>query len=392
MNVLVADSDVTIINQMTNQLSSSKLLVLGATSSDAALQILQTKSIGVCFLQFGLEPYNACDLTQIIREHSINGIEPGIIISISNNLTGQEQAILKDLGQIQVIRKPINLPTVRSFIAKAQKIQKRRQALLQIKNSVIHPLIAAGRHSEASTLIQSHLLGTGQEDATMIALSLLREMGDWNKALKISKELHDKHPNSTRYMTEVGEALAGLEDFNAALRYTEKANRLAPSNYKRIRSLADWYAQCGLEEESAEKYQEAIALRKADEDLKFSIYEEILASGREQLAIRVCKKTAKQTEITRHYNNAGIQFSKLGKYLEAIAEYKKGYELVTDRKAKRSLLYNMAIAHLNLKNRKHYQLAKGLLKKALEIDPQFQKATDKLAETNKRLGITKESA
>ena len=219
----------------------------------------------------------------------------------------------------------------------------------------------------------------------MMGLKILRDIGQLELSLKLAKDRHKIDPQNPSMMTEVGRSLESQQKYENAITYFEKADEISPNNIERINDLAECYSQAQRHEESVLRYDQLVKLRGKGDEEKFKYYEKIKSTGQEELATNFCRKNATAKEITRHYNNRGIELSKQGRYKEALEEYQNGYKLVTDPAAKRGLLYNMSIAHLNLKSRKDYQLARGLLKKALEIDPTFEKAKTKLEETNRRL-------
>jgi tetratricopeptide (TPR) repeat protein len=84
-------------------------------------------------------------------------------------------------------------------------------------------------------------------------------------------------------------------------------------------------------------------------------------------------------EVVRHYNNKGVLLAKDGKVKEAIEEYTRALRFFPEFKENFRIYYNLALAHLQLKTAEDIKSAETFLKRALELEPTFEKAKASLA-------------
>ena len=258
VNLLLADSDTVAVNQLKNSLQGHNFTVHVAANSDQAVDIIYENAIDICLLQFMLEPYNACVLSQVIEEQATSPeAVPGIIISVSNQVTGRDQAVLQDLGHTLLLQKPLRLPVFLGMVEKA--VQRRRQQLatLKLKNTVIDPLIVQGKAEEAIDLIRKHLMG-GSPEAQILGLEILRSMNQDKLVIDMAKQMHGDEPSDTRILTEMARAYMSKRDYGKAMALFEKADQQSPGNISRKSEMADCYLKMDHQDKWIETYDELV--------------------------------------------------------------------------------------------------------------------------------------
>ena len=108
------------------------------------------------------------------------------------------------------------------------------------------------------------------------------------------------------------------------------------------------------------------------------MYQQLMAFGYDDFALKFSRETSTPAELIQHYNNKGVFFSKNGDFINAIDEYAKALKLMPKSTEIYRIKYNMALAHINLKNYDHVVLATSLLEECLAVNPEFDKAQEKL--------------
>jgi tetratricopeptide (TPR) repeat protein len=138
--------------------------------------------------------------------------------------------------------------------------------------------------------------------------------------------------------------------------------------------MATLYLQTKEPQKSVEKFKELVKLKPESPDYKFEAFKKLYDAGYDEYAIAFGKEVAQPMEVVRHYNNKGVLLAKDGKVKEAIEEYTRALRFFPQFKENFRIYYNLALAHLQLKTAEDIKSAETFLKKALELEPTFEKA------------------
>ncbi len=112
-----------------------------------------------------------------------------------------------------------------------------------------------------------------------------------------------------------------------------------------------------------------------------NFFEKIHDAGFETEAKNFSKEFSTPLELIRFYNNKGVIHSKSENHLEAVKEYDRALFFAKGSKELYRILYNKAIALINTKDPVAIGSAHEVLEKCLELNPDFEKAQDKLKVT-----------
>lgn len=381
--ILVVDNDMGILNAVTNGLIPYKINVIIAKDWESALYQFNTNKTDLCLISLELENLPGTALVQKWRNHENETKRSfACILSSSQQTTAMDHALLKELGDISVIQKPIQIPKLLSLMAQAMNLKNRRQQLIKIRSQLIDPLLQQERYEEAARMAGQKLEPLG--DRGVFASSQIHiDAGKYERAKTLLKQLSQQDSGNISYHNELGRLYLMSGQLKEAQASYEAADKVAPGHLQRIRDMAHMYLQLNKPEESVKKFGDLIRLNPEQPDIKFDIYQDIMDAGFTQHAQDFCKQTSTPKELIRHFNNKGVMYSRQEEYNNAIDEYQKAARLIPGHKEIYRILYNMALAHINLKHPEHLKQAHLLLEQCLELKPDFEKAKEKMAITSK---------
>ena len=182
-----------------------------------------------------------------------------------------------------------------------------------------------------------------------------------------------------KYINEIGRLEMARGNMDVARAALEKADKVAPLNVRRMEDMVTVYLKINEPDSALEKCRQILASDPEHQEKKFDFMEQLDSFGYNDHAQRLCQDTAKPLELIRHFNNKGVLYSKDGDYVSAIDEYTKAQKLIPKSTELYRILYNEALARINLKNRPQMEEAEKILQKCLELNPKYDKAKEKLS-------------
>ncbi len=192
----------------------------------------------------------------------------------------------------------------------------------------------------------------------------LSNMGQYDGAVKIYRELIGKNPKNARYHFGLGIALHELKCYEEALKEKQAASRLEPDN-------AQYYNSIGVTLHELKRYEEALEQKKRALELEpdnAGYYESLGVTlyelGCEEEALEKVRRALElESNNARYYNNLGAMLYNLGYHEEALKETKEGLEIEPDNAKGRNglgvILHAMG----------RYEEALEEKKKAVELEP-----------------------
>jgi tetratricopeptide (TPR) repeat protein len=391
--ILIIDDDQTILNQIELMLKPYKIHVEKAKNLDTALYLFNQKRYDAIIVEMEFEDLPGTVIVQKFRDSDYEGkrLTP-MIISTGQSKNNAESALITELGDILTVNKPFQVGALLSILNKAVALGATVSRLDEVLNKIIRPLQNKGKHDKAIKIATSRLIPLGARGRYETSL-ILENAGDTDNAIKLLEDLSEAEPKNMKYINSLARIHTKNGDLNQAKIYYEQADEIAPDNLDRLNDMASLYMALHEPEKTVEKYSRILELTPEQGDLKFDLYQKLFDGGFEQHARDLCKATSTPTELIRHFNNKGVLLSKEQNFSDAISEYQKAKNLIPQSKDLYRILYNMAIAHINLKTKDDITAAHNLLKEVLLLKPDYSKAKDKLALTEKVLKINqKETA
>lgn len=384
--ILVIDDDQMVVNQAEQLLKNFKVQVEKATNLETTLYMFNQKKYDAVIIEMEFEELPGTVITQKFRssEYSNKKNTP-IVISTGIQRNAGETALITELGDITLIPKPFQIASLLSALSKSLVTGLNRATMDEAINKVIGPLQSQGKHEKAISIAKAKLLPMGSKGKYETAL-IMEKAGEYEQAIALLSELTEAEPNNMKYVNALARMYTATGNLTKARHYYERADDMAPDNLARLTEMAGLYLALKEPEKSVEKYSKILSLNPDQPELKFKVYQELFEGGFESHAQELCKQTSTPLELIRHFNNKGVMLSKEKEFEQAIAEYQKARNLIPQSKELYRILYNMAIAHINLKTKENITSAHDLLNEVLTLNPTYDKAKEKLEITGKALG------
>lgn len=383
--VLVVDNDQLILNQLQQQLKVHNITVVQAKDWQSGLYLFNQQRFDVCIVELELEDMTGMTLIQKWRSHAtVAKRDTGFVVISGMQRKPQDDALISELEDISIITKPISIPQLLGILATSMKKKEQREKFSHIQYNVVDPLIKQGKIDKAMDIAEKKLEPIGPKGRFYSAI-LHDNAGQTEQAFHLLEGLNQEDPKNIKYLNELGRISLKMGNLKHAKELFEVADKVAPLNLDRLNYMADMYLNLKDPDKTVSKYSEILSVNPETPDIKFDMYDKLINSGFEKQARDFSKKTSSPKELIRHFNNKGVVYSKNGQFVEAIDEYRKSLKLLPESGDVYRIMYNMAIAHINLKSRDNIQKADTLLEQCLKLQPTFDKALEKRQITSKYL-------
>jgi tetratricopeptide (TPR) repeat protein len=223
------------------------------------------------------------------------------------------------------------------------------------------------------------------ESSSLLGAVLL-ERGEYSKALPLLRESVTLAPNNPRILSILGKALLMSNLPDEALSLFEKADLLNPGNFKRLLDLGDTHYQRGDVESAEEYYADAEAIAPNDREMEVrSNAVSLVSEGVDlQRLNETMREKLTEKERARLMNNAAVCLARRKESERASSIYDLILSSVQDNYILSRVHYNKGIAFKRVGQNKE---ALEHLSKAVDIDPDFLKASKKKIEVESTPGI-----
>lgn len=376
--VLIVDDDPGDANALASLLNKEGVNTKIAKDLSTALYIFNNSPIDLVVIEHEFVELPGLVLAQKWRKHELlQKQNVSIVLSCGRNLTGSDNALMNELGDIVAINKPFVWTGVIPTIINSFTQNKQRVKLLEIKTKIIDPLLRKGNFDLAIKVADEKLVRLGLR-GQKLAIKVFEQANMPEYALQLLNKMNNDYPNDLEVKNALGRIYLQLGEFDQARTMLEAADKVAPNNIERLEQLAEFYLKNNAPDKSVEKYKTLLTLSPENPDLKYQYIEKVSAAGYEDAALKFSKEVSTSLEVIRYYNNKGVLFSKNNDFVSAIDEYKKALKYAAGNKNLYRIMYNLAIAHINLKNAEQYRLAEKVLEDCLVLEPKYDKALQKL--------------
>lgn len=376
--ILIVDDDPSDISLLQKILAPQQIKVVTAKDWSTALYQYNQHRIDLAIVELELTEMSGSVMISKWRNHEMEGKRnAGFVITTTKNRTNENLSLIKEMGDISILTKPFKVGEVLNALSKAMAMKAQREKFIEVEEKFIKPFMRQGKLDKAKVIAEEKLMHLGPR-GQLLASSVFEQTGDLEKALVVITGLAKEDPSNMRYLNEMARLYMLMGRVDEAQKCYEKADKIAPDNLNRLHDMATMYMQQQEPNQAIEKYKKILKLSPEDTDSKYNMYQKLLNAGFEKHAQQFCSETSTPMELIRHFNNKGVVYSKKDDYTSAIDEYKKAMRLIPGSKHVYKIMYNMAIAHINLKNYDHIAKANEILKEVLELAPDFEKAQDKL--------------
>jgi tetratricopeptide (TPR) repeat protein len=379
--LLVVDDDPSDLTSIKNMLGAEAINVTTCPDWQSAMYAFNQQRFDMAIVELELEGLPGAALIQKWRASAdLEKRKTIFVISTNMQLNAQHYALIQELGQIGEIKKPFKWANVMNTMVKCVMARDQAKALDRIESSVLRPLLDKKQFPDAVMIAESKLATLGGKGLEM-AGNTFEECLEYEMALQAFEKLRMESPNNLRFLNAIGRLNLRLGNLKVAKDLLEKANQLAPAAISRLEQLAELYLQGKDPTASIAKYKEIIKLTPENPDMKFGFFERLQDAGFEQEAKEFSKELSTSIELIRFYNNNGVMHSKSEDFKAAIKEYDRALFFAKGSKELYRILYNKAIALINLKAPEALAEAHVTLEQCLQLNPEFTKAHEKLKVT-----------
>ncbi len=200
-------------------------------------------------------------------------------------------------------------------------------------------------------------------------------------ALQLASEVLNSEPHNLRAINLKARSLMKQGQFDEALESLGAAHVLSPGNPDRLIMMGDACYGKGDLDKAFEFYEEAAIPGSANEaDAKKGMAQIRVDQGKIEDALDFLKNGVSEDEAAGFFNNAAVIAVREGKPEKALKLYESALGALKTNKLKPLIYFNIAHAHRRLGKA---DLAESFLKKALKVDPNYEKAKQSLEQLKK---------
>ncbi len=210
------------------------------------------------------------------------------------------------------------------------------------------------------------------------------------EALVLASDLVTREPQNLRALNLMARAMMKQGQWDKALEALEGAQILSPSNPDRLVMIGDACYGKGDLNRALQCYEEAADL---DPDLTSTAHRQMgqikLEMGQVEEALNLFKNSVSEDEAAGFFNNAAVAAVRDGKPEQALKLYETAMRALKTNRLKPLIHFNIALSHRRLG---HNDDAVKHLKKALQMDPNYEKARVQLEQLTTRAEPLKKSS
>ena len=152
------------MNQVEAMLQKRKIPCLKAPNWEQAIYHYNQNRIDLVLADKNLDGMPGTTLIQKFRNHEVaSKRNPAIILAQSSPMNPETEQLLKELGEVQLINKPIKEPSLISIIAKAMEENFQKSKIHELKINILDPMIADGDFEKAKEICEKKLLPGGPQ-------------------------------------------------------------------------------------------------------------------------------------------------------------------------------------------------------------------------------------
>jgi tetratricopeptide (TPR) repeat protein len=384
--ILVVDDDPSVPVSIEQAFKKFNIQVLKASDLASALYLFNQHKFEVVIVELDFGPLPGLALVQKWRLHEMEEKRNTgfIMLGAGTQRSAGDEALLRELGDLEIMNKPVNPVQLLPMISRALGTKTRNTTLLEAKSRLVDPHLKTKQYDKAIENVQK-LIPEGGDKAKRLLLEVYEAAEKYKDCFDSAVMMLKVENNNINLISTAGRMCMKLGNFTEARPFLEKADALAPQNLERLNQLATMYLKANQPEKSVAVFKKLNTLNPENPEYKFEVFKLLYEAGFGDHAVNFGKEVAQPMEIVRHYNNKGVLLAKEGRQDEALKEYDRSLKFFPKFKENSRIYFNIALAHLSRKTKEDYVKADGFLTKALELDPNFDKAKQAQANLKKIL-------
>ena len=266
----------------------------------------------------------------------------------------------------------INADTIRDQIdglmSQYRRLSPVRQVLLTVE-----ALRRDGQEDKAhDTLVK---LQEKSPENPRIAVELAEsyfQRGEESQAEELLKPHLSSEPPYARIKHLYARCRLKKNDYNGAIASLKGAQLISPYNTERLLEMGDLFLELDRVDEAIESYNDILNFAPEMKSAKLGKSKGMLLAGEVNEALGILRECASNRELSSVFNTAAIIATKQEKYDVGFGLYKKALQLLAkDKTLSSRILFNMGIGFVKFGEG---EKGKTCFSKALELDPEFEKA------------------
>lgn len=378
MRILVADADgvnAQAIKQYLKRIGYTS--VFHQTDGYAAIHAIRAKLVDFVLCRMGLPIMDGPTLFEEMKsDFSVERLPFAIF---EDRMSPDDMALLTEYGVDGTLSLPFVQKDLAELLARTwtRYIDKTNpEYLFEQARRLTH----AEKLPEATKIYQALLTNKHHPNRALVGLGMTAlKAKDLDTALTHAKRVVSDYPDYVRGHHLLGEVhLARFEPVDAIASLT-RAIELSPKNPYRYEVVCDLLGQLQLWRPAEALYRKAIALKLDFPRLTAGLAAALANQSKRDEAIKLYEELIQRhPKVAAYQNNIAACHKNNGNTAKAIEHYRAALAL---EPSNTKVMYNLALLMLSESNKDG---ARVMLKKALELDPKYDRARAKLDEIEGR--------
>ena len=156
--ILVVDNDQGVLNAISQGLEAYKIQCSVAKDWESALYMFNSHKFDLCLISLELDALQGTALIQKWRNHEMESKRfAAFVLSTSQQRKSGDSALIKELGDVAMVFKPIKIPNLLSIMANAMQMSRARASMLHVKDKLISPLLKTKKYEKAASIAKEKL-------------------------------------------------------------------------------------------------------------------------------------------------------------------------------------------------------------------------------------------
>ena len=371
--ILIIDSDAGIASPISSPLEKMKVETFLASDLQTAMYRYNKQFFRVVIIEVNFQELDALALIQKFREHEVLEKRSAGFILLANTPPDKEQmALIKEMGDLLMMNKPLKMGPLVTQISKANQIHSKLELARKIKIEIYEKLEAGGDLAEIISSVNDYKIPLGRDYFPLI-IDLYQRSGNFEQALDILNQIPEGTMEPLTKLNLEGSVHLKLGNFSEAKKALELADKQAPRNMDRIQEMVHLYLKANDCDKAVLKQKQLMEMSPENPDLKFEMFQQLEEAGFEQEAAAFCQETSAPQEVVKFFNNKGVVLVKTNSIKEALLEYRRALTYYPKNKNNYLIHYNIALAYMRARQIKLFPKAMKHLDLCLKINPEYQK-------------------
>ena len=404
--VLVIDQDSSIVASLSGQLAESNITLEGLTDPLAALPGGDSGESGDAgssqadydfyLIALDLKPIGGLTLIQKLRQRLDSGSRrAGYILMVDQDRHPEEEALLAELGNIEVVAKPVRVTSLIAAVEKSRTKLFHQAHYRNVRRSIESSMKKApgkpGGLAAKETLLKA-FPALGTLSAPLVA-DVFERTGEATEGMELINQLRRQEPLSLAVINAGARLLLNCGKLEEAAKLFEILDKIAPNHIERLTRMVDVYLALRRPADGVRKMREILALSPEKPELKFDFFDKLWDAGFQDEAKGFAGLASGIRDLVAYYNNKGVLAARGGQAIDAMALYSKALSAFPGSEEMPKIRFNIALSYLQESATEGLAPAKEQLLLALKGDPEFVKAKSLMSKIEKRLnGATSANA